>query len=147
MVKKTEDKAIKSKPVKKAGKQAQTHLSTFLITVNSQIDDKKYIARLKDSYDSFYQDVEDYIKIKSEPMKIKSISSQSTIERGNRRKAFHLHALLKIEHSGKIHLNLDKMRTHFNTNVKGDGKCFLDCKFVSDPTFTIQRYFNKESEK
>jgi predicted N-formylglutamate amidohydrolase len=144
MVKKTEDKAMKPKPVKKA---AKTHLSTFLITVNSQVDDKKYISRLKDSYDSFYQDVEDYIKVKSEPMRITSISSQSAIERGNRRHAYHIHALIKIEHTGKIHLNLDKMRTHFNTNVKGDGKCYLDCKFVSDPTFTIQRYFNKETEK
>jgi len=143
-VKKTEDKAIKPKPVKKAGK---IHLSTFLITVNSQIDDRKYISRLKDSYESFYQDVEEYIKVKSEPMRITSISSQSTIERGNRRKAFHLHALLKIEHTGKLHLNLDKMRTHFNISVKGDGKCYLDCKFISDPTFTIQRYFNKELEK
>jgi hypothetical protein len=147
MVKKTEDKAMKPKPVKKAGKQANIHLSTFLLTVNSQVDDKKFIPRLKDAYDSFYQDVEDYIKVKSEPMKITSISSQSTIERGNRRKAFHLHSLLKIEHTGKIHLNLDKMRNHFNTSVKGDGKCYLDCKFVADPTFTIQRYFNKETEK
>ena len=142
MVKKTENKA-KPKPVK----QAKTHLSTFLITVNSQVDDKKYIARLKDAYETFYQDVEEYLKIKSEPMKITSISSQSTIERGNRRHAYHLHALLKIEHTGKLHLNLDKMRTHFNTSVKGDGKCYLDCKFIADPTFTIQRYFNKETEK
>jgi len=142
-VKKSENKA----KIKKAGKQANTHLSTFLITVNSQVDDKKYIPRLKDSYESFYQDVEDYIKVKTEPMKIKSISSQSTIERGNRRHAYHIHALLKIEHTGKLHLNLDKMRNHFNTSVKGDGKVYLDCKFISDPTFTIQRYFNKETEK
>jgi len=141
-VKKSDDK-VKPKPVK----QAKIHLSTFLITVNSQVDDRKFVPRLKDAYDSFYQDVENYIKVKAEPMKITSISSQSTIERGNRRKAFHLHSLLKIEHTGKIHLNLDKMRTHFNTNVKRDGKCYLDCKFVSDPTFTIQRYFNKETEK
>jgi len=142
-VKKTEDKA----KVKKAGKQANTHLSTFLITVNSQVDDRKFIPRLKDAYDSFYEDVEEYLKIKSEPMKIKSISSQSAIERGNRRKAFHLHSLLKIEHTGKLHLNLDKMRSHFNTNVKGNGKCYLDCKYISDPTFNIQKYFNKETEK
>jgi hypothetical protein len=125
-------------------RDAKVHLSTFLITINSQIDDKKFIARLRDAYDKFYNDVEGYIKDKTEGVKIKSISSESAIERGERRKAFHLHALLKILHTGKIHMNLEKMRSFFDKEVKGDGKNYFQVKYINDPTFNIKEYFKKE---
>ena len=125
-------------------KPAKVHLSSFLITVNSQIDDKKFIPRLKNAYDQFYENVEQYIKDKSDGVKLKNITSTSAIERGIKRKAYHLHALLRIEHTGKIHMNLDKMRSFFNKEVKGDGKNFFDVKYVNDPTFSIQEYFKKE---
>lgn len=134
---------MEKKTKQKKVREGKIHLSTFLITVNSQVDDKKFIKRLKKAYDEFYDKVNDYIKDKSTGVKIKTISSEATVEHGERRKAYHIHALLRIEHTGKIHLDLDKMRSHFNTEVKGDGKCHLDVKFVSDPTFTIKEYFNK----
>lgn len=141
MVKKTKNQVKEITP-----KQAKIHLSTFLITINSQTDDKKFIPRLRDAYDKFYNDVEGYIKEKSQGVKIKSISSESAIERGSRRHAYHVHALLKIEHSGKIHMNLDKMRSFFNKEVKGDGKNYLDVKYINDPSFNIRKYFTKETD-
>jgi len=125
--------------------KAKQHLSTFLILVNSQIDDEKYKKRLKEAYTEFYKNVNDYLVNKSKSVNIKSITSQATVERGNKRFAFHLHALLRIEHSGKIHLNLEKMRDFFTDRVKnGESKVFLNVKFVNDPTFVISRYFKKE---
>jgi hypothetical protein len=126
-------------------KAAKQHLSTFFILVNSQIDDEKYKKRLKDAYTEFYKNVNDYLVNKSKTVGIKSISSQATVERGNKRFAYHLHALLRIEHTGKIHLNLEKMRGFFTLSVKnGESKVFLNVKFVNDPTFVISRYFKKE---
>jgi len=125
--------------------KAKQHLSTFLILVNSQIDDEKYKYRLKEAYTEFYKDLDKFLVNKSKSVNIKSISSQATVERGNKRFAFHLHALLRIEHSGKIHLNLAKMRDFFTDKVKnGQSKVFLNVKFVNDPTFVISRYFKKE---
>jgi hypothetical protein len=116
--------------------------------VNSQIDDEKYKKRLKDAYTEFYKNVNDYLVNKSKTVGIKSISSKATVERGNKRFAYHLHALLRIEHSGKIHLNLEKMREFFNNRVKnGESKVFINVKFVNDPTFVISRYFQKEKMK
>jgi hypothetical protein len=137
MGKKSEDKP-------KRESKAKVHLSSFLITINSQVDDKKYIPKLKNTYEKFYDNVESYIKNKSDGVKIKNISSTSSIERGNKRLAYHLHALLKIEHTGKIHLNLEKMREVFDSDVKGEGKVYFQCKYINDPTFSIQEYFKKE---
>lgn len=128
--------------------KAKEHLSTFFILVNSQIDDQKYKKRLKDAYTEFYSNINDFLVNKSKTVGIKSISSKATVERGNKRFAYHLHALLRIEHSGKIHLNLEKMRDFFTDRVKnGESKVFLNVKFVNDPTFVISRYFKKEKEE
>jgi hypothetical protein len=125
--------------------KAKQHLSTFLILVNSQIDDEKYKSRLKDAYSSFYKDLDKFLVNKSKSVNIKNISSKATVERGNKRFAYHLHGLLRIEHTGKIHLNLEKMRDFFTDRVKnGESKVFLNVKFVNDPTFVISRYFKKE---
>jgi hypothetical protein len=143
--KKVKEVKVKEPKVKEAKvKEAKVHLSTFLITVNSQIDDKKFIPRLRDSYDKFYAQITDYIKDKTDKVILKSISSESAIERGERRHAYHLHALLKIEHTGKIHMNLEKMRSFFDKEVKGDGKNYFQVKYINDPTFNIREYFRKE---
>ena len=128
--------------------KAKNHLSTFLILVNSQIDDEKYKPKLKNAYSEFYKDLDKFLVNKSKSVNIKNISSKATVERGNKRFAYHLHALLRIEHSGKIHLNLEKMREFFNNRVKnGESKVFINVKFVNDPTFVISRYFQKEKMK
>ena len=145
---KKENKELKPKKprdsVEPKRREAKVHLSSFLITINSQIDDKKFIGRLRDAYDKFYSDIEGYIKDKTEGVKLKSITSESAIERGERRRAYHLHALLKIEHTGKIHMNLEKMRSFFDKEVKGDGKNYFQVKYINDPTFNIKEYFRKE---
>jgi hypothetical protein len=136
----------KDKKIRKPREQ-KNHLSSFLITVNCQIDDKKFIPKLKKAYESFYDNITDYIKEKGTGVKIKSISSESTIERGEKRRAYHIHALVRIEHTSKIHLDLDKMRTFFNKEVKGEGKNYLDVKYVNDPMFNLRKYFSKEKKE
>jgi len=53
----------KDKKIRKV-KEPKNHLSSFLITVNCQIDDKKFIPKLKKAYESFYDNITDYIKEK-----------------------------------------------------------------------------------
>lgn len=135
------------KEVIRKKKEQSIHLSSFLITINPNQLNKDRIKDLKTSFEKFYDEVKDYIKNKSsKEYKITKFSCQSSIEKGSKRKAYHLHALLRIYHTGKLHINLDKMRDFFNEQIPlGDNKkVYIQCKFVNDPLFSIEKYFSKE---
>lgn len=144
--KKGEEKSVKEPKVKK---QPKSHLSTFLLTINPNQLKNDNIKKLKESYEVFYENIENFIKNKqSQEAKITKITNEASIEKGTRRHAYHLHSLLKIFHTGKIHMDLEKIREFFNKEIPlgDDKKIYIQCKYVNDPTFSIQNYFRKEQE-
>jgi len=136
----------KKDPQIKKGRKAEEKLSTFLITINPNQLKKANVKLLKSAVEKFYNDLDDYIKHKSDKVKINKISCDSSIEKGDKRSAYHAHLLVKCYHTGKIHLDLEKMRNHFNKEIPlGDDKGnYISVKYVNDPTFSIQQYFKKE---
>ena len=127
-------------------KVAKTNLSTFLLTINPNQLKNDNIKLLKESYELFYDNIDKFLKSKSQNVKISKISNEASIEKGNTRQAYHLHSLLKIYHTGKIHMDLEKIRDFFNKEIPlgTDKKIYIQCKYVNDPTFSIQQYFKKE---
>jgi len=131
----------------KKSKIAKEHLSSFLITINSNVNDREtYGPKLQAAFSDFYNDIDKYIINKgSTALKINKIQGEATIEDGKRRRASHLHALVKIYHTSKIHLNIAEMRKLFDERIKDNGKkVYFQCKYINDPAFNIRRYFEKE---
>lgn len=130
----------------KKGRKAEKKLSTFLITINPNQLKKENVKLLKKSVEKFYDNIDDYIKHKSDKVKIHEISCDSSIEKGDKRSSYHAHLLVKCLHTGKVHMNLEKMREFFDKEIPlgVDKNVYLQVKYVNDPTFSIQQYFKKE---
>lgn len=135
------------KEPQKRGRKAEEKLSTFLVTINPNQLKRQNVKLLKKSIENFYDDLENYIKHKSDKVKVSKISCDSAIEKGEKRSAHHAHLLIKIFHTGKIHLDLEKMRKYFDSEIPlGDDKSnYISIKYINDPSYNIQKYFNKEN--
>lgn len=136
----------KKDPQVKKGRKSEEKLSTFLVTINPNQLKKENVKLLKKAVDKFYDNIDDYIKHKSDKVKINKISCDSSIEKGDKRSSYHAHLLVKCFHTGKVHLNLEKMREFFDKEIPLglDKNIYLSVKYVNDPTFSIQQYFKKE---
>jgi hypothetical protein len=147
---KTKEKTvIDNTEKKKRGRKSEEKLSTFLITINPNQIKKENVKLLKNCVEKFYENIEDYVKLKSEKVNITKISCDSSIEKGDKRTSYHAHLLVKIFHSGKIHMDLEKLRAFLDKEIPLglDKNVYLSVKFVNDPTFTIRQYFRKEGAK
>eukprot|EP01133_Synstelium_polycarpum_P004976 gene4976-5787_t len=104
---------------KKQENKKQPTLSRFLITINTNQKDEKYIPLLRDSYQHFYDNIQDYLKFeggidKRTAMKqVHSYEGDCGIEIGGKQKRVHLHALVIFEHNTKLQLDQTKIRSYF----------------------------------
>lgn len=123
-------------------------LSTFYITLNTnRTVDIVSVEQLKTAWKSYYQNIEEFLKFRSgslqtELPKIKSIKSQAACEVGKSFSRVHIHALIKIEHTSNIQLNVDKSREFFENSLGIDG-IHIHVKYVKDELFNIKKYLGK----
>ena len=117
------------------------HSSKFFITLNTNSSDISYKDKLKQAYNKWYKDLLHYLTKKTDEVTIKSINCKAVLEVGEEKHRIHMHSVLTIIHTGKIHINIEKSRAYFSNELLRNVS--FNVKAVGDTDFNIMRYMQK----
>lgn len=125
----------------------QSKKSTFFITINSQRSDDEFKERLRDCYNTFYEHVDQFLKLKdvNDVNLIDRVDSKAVIEVGGVKNLVHVHALLFIYHHTKVLLDYAKMRLYFSQYLNV-ANIYMKVKFVPDNISNLEQYFGKDPQ-
>ena len=94
-------------------------------------------------FDSFMNNIVDYIKIKVEGdtnEKIKSVKTDCAFEISSEQRRFHAHMYVRVDHYTKLQLDIGRMRKEIATEIGGG---YLNVVPSSDTTRSIADYIHK----
>lgn len=117
------------------------HSSKFFITLNTNTTDIEYKDKLKNAYNQWYKNLLQYLTKKSDEVTIKSINCKAVLEIRENKHMIHMHSILTIIHTGKIHINIEKSRAYFCNELLRNVS--FNVKAVSDTDFNIMQYMQK----
>jgi hypothetical protein len=128
-------------------------LSSFFVTINTNETNEELRPQLERAYEYFFEHIRDFISIikagatkspmrETELEKIKSIDCDVASEIGGKMHKVHLHALIKIVHRTKIHLNVNRMRSFFNEVLELRG-VHINSKYVAENFKNLRAYMSK----
>eukprot|EP01133_Synstelium_polycarpum_P012782 gene12782-14997_t len=136
---------------KKQENKKQPTLRKFLITINTNQKDEKYVPLLRNAYQHFYDNIQDYLKFvggidKRTAMKqVHSYEGDCGIEIGGKQKRVHLHSLVIFEHNTKLQLDQTKIRSYFCDALELKS-IHLDIKYIRDEIRSKSLKWIDESE-
>ena len=132
---------------KKRYSKKKLESSNFYITINSQSTDLKQQELLKSAFQTFYDNLEEFLLFRREgsgPQDVERVVCREvSVEVGSKFKRVHLHALVSIVHRTNLQLNLKKMKSFFES-VLGRDSIHLDCQHVDDPLDLGLQYIKKQ---
>lgn len=123
--------------------------SNFLITINSNKTDSSYNQKLKDSFETFYVALEEFLIFKDGGSydKVLEIWGEGCLETGSKIGEVHLHALICIKHTTNVHLNFKEIRSFFGETLEVGPTAFhLDVKVVRGQQ-DVRNYLRKMIKK
>lgn len=123
-------------------------VSSFFLTCNSQSRDLISEALMKEVAQRFFEKIEDYLRfLDKDPRRnnnsyIDDVDIQSAVETGKKEKRVHLHALIRIEHRTKLQLDLRKITSYFERELRLKS-VYLHVDFVPDNSISLLKYLRK----
>jgi len=123
------------------------HVSRWFITINSNRVGIENIKPLKQAYEGFYKNIKKFLLFMDEGNEnnIIEISDDPVIGIGKIYSRVHIHSLITIKHTTKIHLNFDKIRLFFS-KLLGYNVHF-DARVIKDFEINIRNYLMKNYEE
>ncbi len=128
-----------------------SHKSAWLITLNSNSKDRKFIKPLKVVWEYLVSHLKNFMWSKSGG-KLLNVRNKHAVEIGGELGLVHLHAKLIVETSGVGYLDYRAINEFFNrqlSQVEGFKRCHFDAKLVKNfnGSDIVERYVGKEGDR
>jgi len=88
-------------------------VSTFFLTVNSNLQDLISEAQMREVVERFFNQIENYFRFLNHKFPetnnvsyVESIDIETAVEKGKKQEEVHLHGLIKVRHITKLQLDL-----------------------------------------